>query len=109
MVMRGRDAQHDRLVALKVLAAGAGVDRDPLLAEARALLALRPHAGLPIVRDDFFNDDQYVLVMDWIEGEDLQEAVEARGDPGLAPTVALEYLAQLAAALDHLHSHRPPI
>ena len=41
------------------------------------LLSLQPHAGLPLVRDDFFVDDRYVIVMDWIEGVDL-DAVAAR-------------------------------
>src|SRR5262245_61897489 len=61
--LRGRDLQHDRDVALKVHLISAGVSRTDLLAEARTLLGLRPHPGLPTVRDDFFLDDRYVIVL----------------------------------------------
>jgi class 3 adenylate cyclase len=108
-VWRAFDQQHDRDVALKIRPVGNEDDRQALLTEARTLLNLRPHAGLPLVREDFFQDDLYVLVMDWVPGRTLAELIESQGDPGLAPTVAIGILRQLAAALDHLHSHRPPV
>ena len=108
-VWRAYDHQHDRDVALKIRPAGSDEDRKALLVEARTLLNLRPHAGLPLVREDFFHGELYVLVMDWVAGKTLAELIESQGDPGLAPTVAIGILRQLAAALDHLHSHRPPV
>jgi pimeloyl-ACP methyl ester carboxylesterase/predicted Ser/Thr protein kinase len=108
-VYRAMDHQHERVVALKVRAVGSAEERDALLSEARILLGLRPHQGVPLVRDDFFLDDRYVIVMDWIDGINLADVLEQRGDPGLATGTVVAYLAQVAAALDHLHSHSPPI
>ena len=108
-VWQAFDHQHHRDVALKVRAVGGADDREALLAEARTLLTLRPHAGLPLVREDFFDGDNYCLVMDWVAGPSLAQVIDAQGDPGLAPTVAVGYLQQLAEAIDHLHSHHPPV
>jgi class 3 adenylate cyclase/tetratricopeptide (TPR) repeat protein len=108
-VWRAFDQQHRRDVALKVRAAGKGADREALLTEARTLFELHPHAGLPLVREDFFDGEHYFLVMDWVAGQSLADILRAQGDPGIAPSVAVGYLVQLAAALDHLHSHRPPV
>jgi non-specific serine/threonine protein kinase len=101
-VWKARDHVHDRLVALKIRNVAAG-ERDVLLGEARALLGMRPHEALPLVRDDFFVDDRYIIVMDWIEGTDLGRL------PPLAYEEALAHLDTVARALDHLHDHDPPI
>jgi len=108
-VVQAVDRQHDRLVALKLRRVGRDAPRDPLLAEGRALLGLRPHPGLPTVRDDFFLDDSYVLVMDWIDGTNMARIVRERGDPGLAVTTVLGGLPAIADALDHLHQHQPRV
>ena len=108
-VLRALDRQHERLVALKVRSAPRGAARDELLREARVLLSLEPHAGLPLVRDDFFHDDEYVIVMDWIEGTDLASLLAEQGAPGLPPSTVLRALAQAAEALTFLHRHDPPV
>ena len=48
-------------------------------------MSIAPHPGLPVVRGDFFTDDgdRYVLVMNWVDGTDLQQVLEEQGDPGL--------------------------
>ena len=83
--------------------------REDLLAEARVLLALPPHPALPLVREDFFDGDDYVVAMDWVDGTDLATLLGDRGRPGLAPSSVLAYLAQAAEALTHLHSQSPPV
>ena len=108
-VLRAMDRQHDRQVALKIRPAPAGAARDELLREARVLLSLDPHPGLALVRDDFFRDDEYVIVMDWIEGVDLDRLLRQEGTPGLAPSTVLRYLAQAAEALTYLHAHDPTV
>ena len=92
-------------VALKIRAAGDDRTREELLGEARTLLALAPHAALPLVREDFFDGDSYVVAMDWVDGTDLATLLRDRGHPGLAPSSVLAYLAQAAEALTHLHTH----
>ena len=81
-LIRALDHLHDRQVALKVRPVTDEASRTQLLSEARLLLALRPHPGLPLVREDFFVDDRYVIAMDWIEGTDLEALLDARADPG---------------------------
>jgi eukaryotic-like serine/threonine-protein kinase len=108
-VLRAMDRQHDRQVALKIRPAPAGAARDELLREARVLLSLDAHSSLPLVRDDFFHDDEYVIVMDWIEGVDLDRLLGREGTPGLAPSTVLRHLAQAAEALTYLHAHNPSV
>lgn len=108
-VVRALDRLHGRQVALKVRAVTSPDKREEILAEARILFGLSPHRGLPLVRDDFFVDDRYYLVMDWVEGTDLQQVLESRGDPGLGLPTVVGYLSQVADALDHLHGHEPAV
>jgi hypothetical protein len=109
-VLQALDRVHDRLVALKVYPV-TDDDRDELLAEARLLMSIEPHPGLPVVRGDFFtqDDDRYVVVMNWVDGTDLQQVLEDQGGPGLPLEDVIDDLAQVATALDHLHGHEPPI
>ncbi|MHB8672036.1 MAG: protein kinase domain-containing protein [Acidimicrobiales bacterium] len=108
-VIRALDHQHGRTVALKVRPLRSPAQREELLSEARLLLGLDPHPGLPLVRDDFFTEDEYVVVMDWVGGADLGALLVAQGDPGLPTPTVLGWLTQLADALDHLHRQRPPV
>ena len=109
-VLQALDRVHDKLVALKVHAV-TDSDRDGFLAEAQVLMSITPHPALPVVRGDFFSDDgqRYVVVMNWIDGVDLQQLLEEEGDPGLPLEEVIDVLAQVADALDHLHAHEPPI
>jgi class 3 adenylate cyclase/tetratricopeptide (TPR) repeat protein len=108
-VVQAMDRQHDRLVALKMRRVGPDEARDRLLAEGRALLGVRPHPALPVVRDDFFLDDWYVLVMDWVDGTNVGQIVRERGDPGMAVATVLGTLPVIADAIDHLHRHKPRV
>lgn len=109
LVARAWDHMDARTVALKVQRLELGRNQSSVLAEARVLASLRPHVALPIVRDHFLEEGQAVLVLDWVEGIDLARQLHARGDPGLALPDALAYLEIAAAALGHLHRHRPPV
>src|SRR3954452_7497368 len=108
-VVKALDLQHDRVVALKIREVRDDPLRDELLNEARILLAVPRHPALPLVREDFFDGDTYVVAMDWVEGTDLARLLGERGRPGLAPSSVLAYLAQAAEALTHLHSQDPPV
>src|SRR5262245_62093872 len=109
-LVRAVDRRHNRDVALKLRR----VPDDPreaerLLTESRTLLSLRPHPGLPLARDDFFEGDRHFLVMDWVEGVDLEAVVAEHGQPGLPPATVLRWLAPVAEALTHLHASDPPV
>ncbi len=108
-IVKALDRQHGRTVALKIRPVVDAIAREDLLAEARVLLAIPPHAALPLVREDFFDGDDYIVAMDWVDGTDLATLLGDRGRPGLAPSSVLAYLAQAAEALTHLHSQSPPV
>src|SRR3954468_19187295 len=108
-IVKALDHQHDRFVALKIRPVRDHTAREELLGEARVLLALPPHAALPIVREDFFDGDTYVVAMDWVDGTSLATVLADRGHPGLAPSSVLAYLAQASEALTHLHAQSPPV
>jgi WD40 repeat protein/class 3 adenylate cyclase/tRNA A-37 threonylcarbamoyl transferase component Bud32/energy-coupling factor transporter ATP-binding protein EcfA2 len=108
-VVKALDRQHSRIVALKIRPVRADVEREDLLAEARLLLAVPPHPALPLVREDFFDGEEYIVAMDWVDGTDLATLLHDRGRPGLAPSSVLSYLAQAAEALTHLHTQSPPV
>ena len=89
-LVRAVDRRHGRDVALKVRRVPDDPrDAERLLVESRTLLSLHPHPGLPLARDDFFEDDRHVLVMDWVDGVDLWAVLTEHGQPGLPPSTVL--------------------
>jgi WD40 repeat protein len=107
-VFKALDHRHDRTVALKIRSV-VDLERAQAVEEAGVLLSLDPHRLLPLVRDDFFVDERHVVVMDWVEGRDLGRLLREQGRPGLPLTSVLNYLAQAAEALTHLHNHDPVV
>ncbi len=82
--------------------------RDQFRREAQ-ILARLSHQNLPHVIDHF--DDaatgrQY-LVMDYIEGEDLEEMVARQGP--LPEDKAIRWIQQVLSAVEYLHSQQPPV
>jgi serine/threonine protein kinase len=73
------------------------------------LLANLSHPNLPRVTDFFTlaGQGQY-LVMDYVEGEDLQEMLDRSARP-LPEAQALGWIGQVCDALTYLHQHQPPI
>jgi len=67
------------------------------------------HPHLPRVFDHFFipGQGQY-LVMDYIEGEDLQEMLQRVGG-ALPESQVIEWIGHVCDALDYLHTQNPPI
>lgn len=108
-VFRARDRQHDRVVAVKVRPAGTAEHRAALLGEARILLALRPHPNLSLVREDFFDGGKYYLVMDWVEGQNLQDVIAEHGTAGLGLQTVVATVDMVAEALNHLHRSDPSV
>ena len=108
-VVKALDQQHGRTVALKIRRVVGAQAREELLGEARLLLGLEPHPALPIVREDFLLEDEYVVAMDWVDGTDLGRILAESGTPGLAPSSVVAYLAEVAEALMFLHAQDPPI
>jgi formylglycine-generating enzyme required for sulfatase activity len=73
------------------------------------ILGQLTHQNLPHVIDHFIipSQGQY-LVMDYVEGEDLQQMLMRAGGP-LPEAQVLEWVGQVCDALDYLHHQTPPI
>ena len=76
--------------------------------EAELLHDLR-HPHLPVVKDYFAEGGRYYLVMDFIEGKDLEAVMEAYFPIGVSETEVIEWAIQILDALNYLHSQSPPI
>jgi serine/threonine protein kinase len=72
------------------------------------LLAALKHSNLPSVTDFFVAQSGYqYLVMDFIEGETLEEMVTSQGP--LTEAQAVAWIGQVLDALEYLHRQNPPI
>ncbi len=101
-VWRGVDTRLDRPVAVKVLDATARLDRTMLQQldrEARTVARLA-HPNIVAIYDMGTDGDTAYLVMELIEGDDLQQRL-ARGPLAVGP--AVEIAAQVCAALEAAH------
>jgi serine/threonine protein kinase len=108
-----RDHQLSRDVAIKVLDAHGRTDEkayELFRREADVLRAVRHH-GIPEVYEtlhaEWSGKPAAFLVMEYVEGESLQQVIDAKRalDPGQAVHLFLELL----GVLDYLHSRVPPI
>jgi serine/threonine-protein kinase len=74
-------------------------------------LARLDHPNLPKVSDYFSMNGREYLVMDFVEGRDLQEILQValRSNEFLAEPQVLGWAAQLLDALEYMHSQDPPV
>lgn len=77
-----------------------------LVAETEMLKKLN-HPNLPSIIDVIDKDDSFIIVMDYIEGNSLQDLLDASGPQ--PPDKVIEWSKQLCDVLGYLHSRRPPI
>ena len=76
--------------------------------EAHILAALK-HPNLPSIYEQFSEAGRWYLVMDFIEGETLEEHVKKDPQGHLSPKETLEIGMQLCTVLAYLHKRQPPI
>nr|WP_290227313.1 protein kinase [Trichocoleus desertorum] len=74
--------------------------------EARILQTLR-HPGIPQFFDYFVEGGSKYLVMEMIQGQDLEKQIYQQGPVKLSQ--ALEWMIQTCQVLDYIHSQHPPI
>ena len=73
------------------------------------ILATLHHPSLPRVTDHFFIQGQgQYLVMDFIQGDNLEEILSQNGAP-FTPEQAINWIGQICDALNYLHTQKPPI
>ncbi len=106
-VYQAYDLNLSRLCALKENL-NPSADAHRQFSREASVLANLSHPNLPRVTDHFTipGEGQY-LVMDFVDGEDLAQAVARCGRLPVAQ--AVEWISQVAEALDYLHSRTPPV
>src|SRR5690348_1063604 len=113
-VYKATDLQTKRTVAIKEMSQdGLSADdlRDALAsfrAEAAMLARLR-HPNLPRVYESFSEQARHYLVMEFIEGQTLEQRQQAAGGGALPEGDVLGWARQVSAVLTYLHGQRPPI
>lgn len=101
------------LVAIKAVDTGGWSPREyqvfnALMVSEAAFLSTLSHPALPKLREFFAEGSRYFLVMDWVSGQTLEEAIETSGPFDLGE--AFRLLNELLAALEYLHDEcRPAI
>ena len=101
-VYKARQSTLDRSVALKVMLPDLGSDpsfAERFLREARALASL-DHPGIVTVHDFGHTDDLYYLLMEYVDGVNLREAM---AEGLLKGPAALDVVRQLCEALQFAH------
>jgi serine/threonine-protein kinase len=103
-VYKVRHAISQRVEALKVIlpnAAGTPELAERFLREIRLLASLE-HPHIAALHNAFRIHDELVMVMEFVEGASLREKIRSSG---ITLGQALEYAAQVLAALAYAHSH----
>ncbi len=101
------DQRRGRRVALKQMTMSGSRLEQAFAHEARLLAALN-HPNLPTVYAYFSDPHGHFLVMEYIPGDDLHEAMQKRGTPFSVDQVLL-WADQLLDVLDYLHTQTEPI
>src|SRR5579864_3561459 len=73
------------------------------------LLADLLHPNLPRIYEYFAENDRSYLVMDFIEGETLEDYLEKHNGGPLPVEQVITWTEQLCDVLSYLHNHQPPI
>lgn len=113
LVYRVEELQTLEQWALKVLHPFSS-DPDDLIEARRlfdqeaSLLSGLDHPNLPKVVDHFEESNRAFLVMEFIDGQSLQQLLE-EATYGLLETEVLGWMIQVCYVLDYLHNQQPPI
>lgn len=99
------------LVAIKVVDTAGWSQREykvfnALLVNEASFLSTLSHPALPKLRELFAEATRYFLVMDWVSGQTLEEAVLCHGPFSFEE--AFRLLDQLLSALEYLHNECSP-
>lgn len=107
-IYRAWDLNLNRACAVKENLGFSEYSHSQFIREA-TMLANIAHPNLPRVTDYFSIPDQgQYLVMDYVEGEDLQEMLDRTSGP-LPEAQSVPWFNQVCSALTYLHSQNPPI
>jgi serine/threonine protein kinase len=98
-----KEMSQNNLSSQEIVEAAENFKREALL------LAALKHPNLPSIYEQFSEAGRWYLVMDFIEGETLEDHVKKAPQGHLSLKETLEIGIQLCTVLDYLHSRQPPI
>ncbi|WP_345110411.1 serine/threonine-protein kinase [Candidatus Villigracilis vicinus] len=113
-VYRARDMHFPNVVKLVAVKEMINMAPDPLVRQTIVqnfereanLLATLHHPSIPRIYDYFSHDDRSYLVLEFIQGRDLETVInESSGF--LAEDQVISWAIQLCDVLEYLHSHKP--
>lgn len=113
-VYKAEDTRLSCVCAIKELLNTSGDDEDYKLAfnrferEATILTQLR-HPGLPRVIDYFSLKNRHYLVMDYIEGKDLESILLEEYEGGFSEEDVTNWSLQICDIFHYLHNNNPPV
>lgn len=114
-VYKARDtANKHRLVAIKAieldtLSASQAIEATDTFNRELHLLSNLDHAHLPTIYEHFIDATHWYLVMDFIDGEPLDEYLKQIEEPCLPMRDAIDIGLQLCDVLNYLHQLQPPV
>lgn len=76
--------------------------------EAKILHKLR-HPNIPVVIDYFIECGRYYLVMDYIDGKDVDTIIDSYPCGIIPENTVIEWAKEILNALDYLHNQNPPV
>lgn len=100
------DQSLEHYVAIKINHLDGESNSNQFLKEAHLLASLR-HPNLPKVIDYFIHNENQLLVMDYVPGNDLGSLINNEGPQPFDRVV--KWAIQLGSALSYLHGQKPPI
>jgi len=112
-VYQARDTRRGSICAIKEMSLSTVPSNEQsqaiqnFLAEARILSRLN-HANLPAFTDFFTEGERHFLVMEYVDGNTLEDLLERNKGPFSEPRV-LGWARQLCDVLEYLHSQQPPV
>ncbi|MGH8012339.1 MAG: serine/threonine-protein kinase [Candidatus Binataceae bacterium] len=84
------------------------VEANEYFAREADTLAQLKHPAIPAISDRFDDQNRHYLVMEYVEGRNLEEELAARGGP-LTEGLVIDIARQLCDVLAYLHELKPPI
>jgi serine/threonine protein kinase len=107
-VYKVSDVRYGNTYALKELADQSSGARKQFENEAQWLHGL-DHDSIPKVREYFEWESRLYLVMDFVEGENLEHKLSRLGGRPLPEAQVLAWILPICGALQYLHERQPPI
>ena len=113
-VYKAEDIKLRKIVAVKEMVSEYPSDEEKAAAgkrfreEAKILFTLE-YSGIPKVTDFFEDNEKLYIVMDFIEGEDLETYVKKRENKPLPEDLVLNWAEQILEITHYLHSLDPPL